>query len=84
MDERDGPSNSHRIENRLPCLENRKQWGCIAKNRYRTKGAADRAACRVNRRGASVLRSYHCPDCKGFHLTSKPKGVKYKKGRRDG
>ena len=43
---------------------------CGGKNCYPTINCADAVRKRRMRRGAGRLRSYHCPDCGLFHITS--------------
>ena len=48
---------------------------CMRKTRYATKTEAIAVATRALQRPdrtTTYLRYYHCPHCKGFHLTSKP------------
>lgn len=41
------------------------------KNRYSDEGYAIRNAIASSRRGGLPLRTYRCPDCKGWHLTKR-------------
>lgn len=47
---------------------------CMKKKRYRTENKAKEVAarCMVERPG-TVLRTYYCPTCLQFHITSKEK-----------
>ena len=41
------------------------------KHRYLTQAAANAAAKSLRRKARFLFRSYECPDCGGFHLTTK-------------
>lgn len=41
------------------------------KRRYRRRRYAIRALRRIQSHGMSVRTVYRCPDCDGFHLTSR-------------
>ena len=45
---------------------------CLSKDRYASQGRAEAAIPRREAKTGKVLRSYHCPYCGGYHLTSKP------------
>lgn len=43
---------------------------CTDKKFYGSAVEAARVAKRRMHQGVAYLRVYHCPDCRGFHLTS--------------
>lgn len=43
------------------------------KRRYRDRIGALLALADTQRKGRDEIRVYHCRDCKGWHLTSKPR-----------
>ena len=45
---------------------------CNSKVRYKTESGAMAKAIALMNRGAPSLRTYRCPLCGGWHLTSKP------------
>ena len=46
---------------------------CLRKKLYVTRNEADRAVLLCYKREPTLtLRIYHCSNCQGFHLTSKP------------
>ena len=44
---------------------------CDGKNCYPTRHLAEEVRKMRMRKGAGKLRSYHCPDCGTFHITSR-------------
>lgn len=50
-----------------------KERSCDRKKRYASERAANHAASHYQLLGVGILRSYDCPHCGGWHLTSKPK-----------
>ena len=50
----------------------RRLKSCESKNRYATKGEAELAIASCAAYGTKGLKSYRCPYCKGWHLTSHP------------
>lgn len=45
---------------------------CESKNRYATRGEAEAAIASCADYGTTGLKSYQCPYCDGWHLTSHP------------
>lgn len=75
------PSTRHKPENRRQRFKAQTDftakdfWGCTRKKTYVTERVAIRAAegIMADRLTGKVLRTYNCPHCKKFHLTSHPK-----------
>lgn len=42
-----------------------------AKKRYRNRAIAEKARASIERWSEAPMRVYGCPDCGGFHITSK-------------
>ena len=45
---------------------------CLSKDRYALQQSAEFAIPRRETKTGKVLRSYQCPYCGGYHLTSSP------------
>ena len=70
----DSPEDARMMAEEYGCFDEREAIPefaqCNGKNCYPTRHCADDVRKRRMRRGAGKLRSYHCPDCGLFHITS--------------
>jgi hypothetical protein len=51
------------------------QYKCHAKVRHASERMANNSAERNQHRTPKRLRSYRCPHCKGWHLTTRAQGA---------